>query len=339
MKIKKIDTSKWQPYDLNKLFHIVLPKGDIQEKKIDDGDIPLISAGKINNGIVKYVDKNGDGISTIIDGNCITIDMFGKSFYQEQSFYAVSHGRVNILVPKFELNKNIALFLCSVLDGYGNKYNFKEMCNKARLEKLKITIPINKNNEPDFNKMEEYNKTNTNKIEEKIKQCDLMTLKQKKKIDTSTWKEFVVGDIFDCQTTQAMISPKDGNYNYVSRSAFNNGVSRFVDLKDRNGENFELNKGNCITIGAEGRIAFYQKDDFIAGVKVYTIRHMKLNEKIGLFLCSLLNVNATKYKYTEARILDKLKQETITLPTTSDNQPDWKFMEEYVKSLPYGDEI
>ena len=159
------------------------------------------------------------------------------------------------------------------------------------------------------------------------------------KINTSTWKEFVVGDIFDCQTTQAMISPKDGNYNYVSRSAFNNGVSRFVDLKDRNGENFELNKGNCITIGAEGRIAFYQKDDFIAGVKVYTIRHTKLNEKIGLFLCSLLNVNATKYKYTEARILDKITQETIPLPTTPNNQPDWQFMEDYIKSLPYGDKI
>ena len=117
------------------------------------------------------------------------------------------------------------------------------------------------------------------------------------------------------------------------------GVSRYVDLQDRNGENFELNKGNCITIGAEGRIAFYQKDDFIAGVKVYTIRHTKLNEKIGLFSCSLLNVNATKYKYTEARILDKIKQETIPLPTTPNNQPDWKFMEDYIKSLPYGDKI
>ena len=339
MKTKKIDTRQWQPYDLNKLFHIVLPKGDIQEKRIDDGDIPLISAGKINNGIVKYVDKNGDGISIIIDGNCITIDMFGKSFYQEQPFYAVSHGRVNILVPKFELNKNIALFLCSVLDSYGNKYNFKEMCNKARLEKLNITIPINENNEPDFNKMEEYTKQIQTKIEEKIKQCNLIKNKIKQKIDTSTWKEFVVGNIFDCQTTQAMISPKDGNYNYVSRSAFNNGVSRYVDLQDRNGENFELNKGNCITIGAEGRIAFYQKDDFIAGVKVYAIRHTKLNEKIALFLCSLLNVNATKYRYTEARILDKIKKETIPLPTTPNNQPDWQFMEEYVKSLPYGDKI
>ena len=339
MKIKKVDTRQWQPYDLNKLFHIVLPKGDIQEKRIDDGDIPLISAGKINNGIVKYVNKNGDGISTIIDGNCITIDMFGKAFYQEKQFYAVSHGRVNILVPKFELNKNIALFLCSVLDSCGNKYNFKEMCNKARLEKLKITIPVDENDEPDFEKMEDYMIKTENEVKENKKKLDAIIAVGGHKIDTSTWKEFVVGDIFDCQTTQAMISPKDGNYNYVSRSAFNNGVSRYVDLQDRNGENFELNKGNCITIGAEGRIAFYQKDDFIAGVKVYAIRHTKLNEKIALFLCSLLNVNATKYKYTEARILDKIKQETIPLPTTPNNQPDWKFMEDYIKSLPYGDKI
>lgn len=338
MKIKKIDTSKWQPYDLNKLFHIVLPKGDIQEKKIDDGDIPLISAGKINNGIVKYVDKNGDGISTIIDGNCITIDMFGKSFYQEQSFYAVSHGRVNILVPKFELNKNIALFLCSVLDGYGNKYNFKEMCNKARLEKLKITIPINKNNEPDFNKMEEYNKTNTNKIEEKIKQCDLMTLKQKKKIDTSTWKEFDLKDLFEIEGTgkeQTTIS-QDGSINLVSSTGVNNGVAKCIS----NGN--KLFSENKITLAKNGCVGkcFYQKDNFYATSDVFILKSEKLNQNIALFIIPIIeSVCFNNFSWNDKINNDKFNQLKTKLPTTPDNQPDWKFIEEYVKSLPYGDKI
>lgn len=159
------------------------------------------------------------------------------------------------------------------------------------------------------------------------------------KIDISTWREFIVGEEFDCQTTTAMIYPKDGLYNYVSRSAFNNGVSKKVDLKDRNGVDFELNKGNCITIGAEGRFAFYQKEDFIAGVKIYTIRHKNINDINAMFICALLNINVSKYKYTEARILEKIKQETIKLPATTQGQPDWQFMENYIKSLPYGDEI
>ena len=88
MKMKKIDTRSWRWFEIKQIFNVVLPKGDIQEKKVENGDIPLISAGKINNGIVKYIDKKGDEKSEIICANCITVDMFGKAFYQPKPFYA-----------------------------------------------------------------------------------------------------------------------------------------------------------------------------------------------------------------------------------------------------------
>lgn len=341
MKTKKIDTRQWQPYDLNKLFHIVLPKGDIQEKKIDDGDIPLISAGKINNGIVKYVDKNGDGISTIIDRNCITIDMFGKSFYQEQPFYAVSHGRVNILVPKFELNKNIALFLCSVLDSFGNKYNFKEMCNKARLEKLKITIPINENNEPDFNKMEEYMIKTKNEVKENKKKLDaIIAVGGGHKINTSTWKEFNLKDLFEIsgsKTTSKQTLNKIGigKHPYITTQATVNGVGGYFD--------FYTEQGDCLTIdSAVLGTCFYQQENFSASDHVEILRpKFEWNKYVALFLVNILNNTGRHYNYSYLlkRSQMQLKQETIPLPTTPDHQPDWQFMEEYVKSLPYGDKI
>ena len=341
MKIKKIDTSKWQPYDLNKLFHIVLPKGDIQEKKIDDGDIPLISAGKINNGIVKYVDKNGDGISTIIDGNCITIDMFGKSFYQEQPFYAVSHGRVNILVPKFELNKNIALFLCSVLDSFGNKYNFKEMCNKARLEKLKITIPIDENDEPDFDKMEDFMIKTENEVKENKKKLDAIIAVVGHKINTSTWKEFDLKDLFEISGSKTTPKQKlnkigSGQYPYITTQATTNGINGYY--------NFYTEQGDCLTIdSAVLGTCFYQQENFSASDHVEILRpKFKWNKYIALFLVNMLNQTGMfiyHYSYLLKRSQKQLKQETIPIPTTPNNQPDWKFMEDYIKSLPYGDKI
>jgi hypothetical protein len=37
--------------------------------------------------------------------------------------------------------------------------------------------------------------------------------------------------------------------------------------------------------------------------------------------------------------MDKMKETLIALPTIDDNIPDWQFMENYIKSLPYSDKI
>lgn len=156
MDMIKIDVTNWKSFPLSEMFVIKLSKGDIQAKKMCEGDIPLVSAGKFNNGICKYIEK-GDGRSEIFKGNIITIDMFGKSFYQAQPFYAVSHGRVNILLPKFELNKTIALFIVSVLDStFLAKYSFSGMCNQTELTKTKIKLPVDSTGSPDYVYMEKY---------------------------------------------------------------------------------------------------------------------------------------------------------------------------------------
>lgn len=157
-------------------------------------------------------------------------------------------------------------------------------------------------------------------------------------IDTTNWKEFRIGDILNCKTTKPLIETNPGTIPYVTRSAINNGVNDFIEQQD-----YKLNNGNCITIGAEGTIAFYQPDDFISGVKIYSLTHKNINQYNAIFLCTILNKSAYKYSYRRARILDKIKEEIIKLPATTDENgnivPDWNFMENYIKSLPYADLI
>lgn len=131
-------------------------------------------------------------------------------------------------------------------------------------------------------------------------------------VNKNKWKEFAVGEILDCKTTKPLIHTKDGLYNYVTRNSVNNGVSGFVDNNNRN---YELNKSNCITIGAEGAVAFYQDKDFISGVKVYILRNENLNKSNALFLCTILNKKTSEYSYSNARILDKIKNEKISFHT------------------------
>lgn len=166
------------------------------------------------------------------------------------------------------------------------------------------------------------------------------------RIDINTWKPFKVGRLFECSVTQALDinTAEEGPYPYITRSAENNGMAGYYGNVD------VLNKGNCITIGAEGMVAFYQPTDFIAGVKIYTLRNPNLNEKNALFLVAILNKLSYLYNYGRARILEKIKDEQIVLPIkyNSDKSylidqskkysddgymPDWEYMSEYIETL------
>ena len=156
-----------------------------------------------------------------------------------------------------------------------------------------------------------------------------------------TFRAFKVGELLECSTTKGYNPNKgdlpNGNTPYVTRSAFNNGISGYFN--DELG--VFMNCGNCITIGAEGGIAFYQPDDFIAGIKVYTLRHERMNCEIGMYLCGALNVHSQVYSYTNARVLDKIKNETIQLPVKEGTDPsnyteddiDWSYIESTIREL------
>ncbi len=143
--------------NLNDLFDVELATGDLKEKQEKHGIIPLVSAGKFRNGIVKLIAQTTE--SNIFPAGCITIDMFGKAFYQNKPFYSVSHGRVNILKPKKELNDFVGLYFVTVLDKSLGQYTFNKMCCKKQLEKEKIYLPLTDNNEVDYEYIINYMKS------------------------------------------------------------------------------------------------------------------------------------------------------------------------------------
>ena len=57
-----------------------------------------------------------------------------------------------------------------------------------------------------------------------------------------------------------------------------------------------------------------------------------MNKNIGLFLCTILNKKSSKYSYSNARILDKIKKEKIFLPSKN-NEPDWEYMDKFIENV------
>ena len=151
--------SQRQSFKLIDFFIPVQSKGDIKTSEVVEGDIPLVSAVKGNNGIALYI-LTGDGVAEMFSAGCLTADMFGHVFYQPNNFYAVSHGRVNILIPQFEINKYIGIFISIILEyQFKIRNSYSRMLTKELLEKCIIKLPVDNIGNPDWKFMEEYIKS------------------------------------------------------------------------------------------------------------------------------------------------------------------------------------
>jgi hypothetical protein len=156
--IVDFNVNEWKKFKIGKLFEIQLSKGDIKIDDMEIGNIPLISSGESNNGIVGFIDAYGDGKAEIFNGNKLTVDMFGNAFYQPNDFYAVSHGRVNILMPHFDLTKNIGLFISAIIKKEQYKYSYGRAVYSGVAADMDIVLPIQRSedNTPLIDKEHKY---------------------------------------------------------------------------------------------------------------------------------------------------------------------------------------
>lgn len=146
-------------------------------------------------------------------------------------------------------------------------------------------------------------------------------------------KLFKIGSTRDDLITKLSVG---GHTPYITSSESNNGVTNLVDEDSDYGE-------NTITANRGGSVGyfFYQPYNYLATpVDVRTLSPLfPLNKYIGLFLCTVLELEKYRYNYSRKMGTDRLKQFRIKLPTTPEGKPDWQFMEDYIKSLPYSSSI
>lgn len=164
---EKIDTSKWKEFPITDFFTLSLPKGDLQVKKIEDGDVPLITPSNYNNGLLQNISSTSP--STLYKGNSLTVDMFGNAYFQEKDYFVTAHGHVNVLIPKINMNKYIGWFMATSIKAmFANKYHFADMCTQKVLKKEVINLPVSMDETPDWVYMEKYMKEIEKKAKTKI---------------------------------------------------------------------------------------------------------------------------------------------------------------------------
>jgi hypothetical protein len=104
--------------------------------------------------------------------------------------------------------------------------------------------------------------------------------------------------------------------------------------------NFFSDKGNVLTIdSAVLGYCSYQENNFSASDHVEKLTpKFVMNKYIAMFLTTILNKDLYKYSYGRKCNQIKIKNTIIKLPTR-DSSPDWKYIEKYIRSLPFSDKI
>ena len=322
-----IDTSTWVKFKLSDIgftnYH------GIRQTKADrkEGAIPLLTAGKENQGVAAYI-SNAPSVYT----DAITVDMFGNSFFHKGNYA----GDDNIyFFINDKISDNAKLFIAAILNTDNSKiYAYKEQFRQPQADALSVSLPATSDGQPDWDYMESYMKA---VMEESEKSLENLRKAEGTKhlIAVSGWGTFRVGDLFDVSRPSSRSSQNydEGDMPFVASGNFNNGVTAYLQPKDDN----DYDEGSCITVSAVDGYAFYQKDKFLgrggAGSSIMMLRNDNLNELNGKYICTLIRKACSNWEYSNIDNKDKLADIIIWLPITSTGEPDWQYMEDYMRRI------
>lgn len=182
-------------------------------------------------------------------------------------------------------------------------------------------------------------------------------------MNVTEWQEFYVSrtptqsglfDIENCKCGSAGTLDDGYDINYIGAKKNDNGVMRKV-IRDES----LVSKGNGIMFicDGEGSVGYtnYMDEDFIGSTTTSIGYDEALNPYVALFLVSILDKEKFKYSYgrkyrahiNEVIIKLPIQRNISGLPVIDTSKkyskegylPDWTFMENYIKSLPYGDRL
>ena len=170
----------------------------------------------------------------------------------------------------------------------------------------------------------------------------ILLSKNKLDLESKVFESFnLTGEkgIFDIEKGERLNKGKRGfgETPLLTSTSLQNGISSFIDS-----DSFRSQKKlfkNKITIDMLSNV-FYHGYDYFSDDNVHTLILKKKyeefeNDFVAIFITTLLKNISIRYNYGRQVRLKRLQNEIIALPVDNNEEPDWKFMEDYIKSLPY----
>jgi Type I restriction modification DNA specificity domain len=290
---------------------------DIVEKS-DPNSCNFVSRTEKNSGISARVELSN---TQPFPANTITVAVGGSvlsTFVQSEPYYTGYH--IQILTPKKKYSDVEMMFYAFCIRQNKYRYSYGRQANKTLKD---ILIPEKLTTE-----WQELNSKNLNNLKAKP------LIKKELELNVKEWSYFKYEEIFDTNLRGRRLTNENrekGTCLYFSASEFNNGLTDSI-------ANPLFVEENAIIYSTFGD-AYYIKSEFTASDEISIFKHTKLNRYNGLFIATIMLKNKYKYSFGRKAFRNKWVNDRIGLPINSKGEPDWQFMEDYIKSLPYSSSL
>lgn len=364
-----METSNWKWFEIKELFDepykgTVYNAQDLTFCGLNNKNaIRYITRTNTNNGCRGFVAR--EDLVEIEKGNAITIgDTTSTIYYQAEDFICGDH--IVVLRSRY-LNKIRGLFFVSLLNRERYRYNYGRAYKKDLVYDTKIKLPVDADGAPNWLWIEKYvQDCIIPKLPKKSrnvwqKRFDIQPYYSRKlDLNTTDWHWFRYDEVF--QICKGFYNKKPdenikGEIPFIGATDSNNGITSFHDLetielstKTGDGKNAPLKdklfEPNCITVSNNGSVgyAFYQPRGFTCTHDVNPLYlnkkwNRELNVYISMFLCTIIEMERYRWAYGRKWRPKRMPASLIKLPAIKnaegEYEPDWQWMEDYIKGLPY----
>jgi len=278
--------------------------------------------------VAGWVPEEAVGSKNIYSEETLFVSTNGEgshSYSYVSRFKFACNSDVSVLIPKKEmtLNEKIYYARCITMNRYRFSYGRKPKGDRLKQIELPEQAPV---------WVHQTFPPSNSKLEQAATQIATPIM------DTSNWRFFILGNLFDIQKGQRLTKANmlRGSTPYIGASDTSNGVTAYIGQAP-------IHEGGTISVSYNGSVAeaFYQPEPFWAtdDVNVLYPKGFKLTPEIALFFCTLIRLEKYRFNYGRKWHLERMRDSTIKLPVTQDGNPDWAFMKIYIQSLPYSSQL
>ncbi len=334
-----LNDRKWGIFLIGDLFCVKRPPARNKDN-YEIGNVPFVASGSVNNGVMKCCKPLEN--EKLDKAGCITVSpVDGSAFYQPYPFLGRGGAGSSVLMLYTDnINLYSGQFIAKMISNTcACKYTYGHMGNKDGIRRERIMLPIDEDNKPDYQFMEDYVKElMSKKREQYLDYCkgqlkffgggdNLIPLADKQ------WNAFFIVDIFDVVQRGKRLKTADhlaGEIPYVSSSSLNNGVDDFVS-----NDNGVRRFSNCLSLANSGSVgsSFYEPFEFVASDHITHLKNKGFNKYHYLFLATMTSRLSQKYNFNREINDKRIAREIIFLPITDNGTPDYTYMEKYSKNL------
>lgn len=348
---KKLNEVKWGEFKIGDLFEIqkisnMLSKEDLS----DDYSYPAYSSDSENNGIIGYT-NNPEFICDEKHPVYITFGDHTRTLNIARKSFSVLDN-VKVLLPCTNKNNSL-LFMISVWKkqipnlGYARHWKVAKNCI--------LSLPITPENKIDFDFMEAFiRELEEERIRElaaylkvsgfdnyKLSKCESEALAH---FNELKWKEFRIGDLYNkielhnlnFDKKKDTSSEKSEKYTLpiVNAKHGENGIMFYGDKNIFDSEEMTI---DIVQNGAVATGDVYPQPQRTGvlwdAYLIKSIKHKDSRESLFYFTATIQKSIKQKFCYEFKATWERVKEEMISLPVTSDDSPDYAFMETFISAV------